>query len=74
MSAAALLVSLRQLGYEAVRCPDSHVRITTQVICEHHAVVPPHSPIPILTLSGITRSVARHRGLSVEESLRLLGL
>ena len=74
VSGASLLVSLRRLGYEAVRRRGSHVRVTTQVNGEHHEVVPLHSAIKAKTLSTILKSVARHHGLSVEELLNLLGL
>lgn len=40
VSGAALLASLRRLGYEVVRQRGSHVRITTQVNGEHHEVIP----------------------------------
>jgi len=74
VSGASLLVSLRRLGYEAVRRRGSHVRITTQVNGEHHEVVPLHSAIKAKTLSSILKSVGRHHGMSVEELLQLLGL
>ncbi len=74
VSGASLRVSLRRLGYEAVRCRGSHVRITTQVNGEHHEVVPLHSPVKAKTLSSILKSVARQHGLSVEELLNLLDL
>ena len=74
VSGASLLVSLRRLGYEAVRRRGSHVRITTQVKGEHHEVVPLHSPIKATTVSSILKSVSRHHGMSVEELLNLLGL
>ncbi len=54
-----LQVSLRRLGYEAVRQRGSHVRITTQVNGEHHEVIPLHNPIKAKTLSSILKSVSR---------------
>ena len=69
-----LQVSLRRLGYEAVRQRGSHVRITTQVNGEHHEVIPPHNPIKAKTLSSILKSVSRHHDISVEELLRQLDL
>ena len=74
VSGTSLLMSLRRLGYEAVRRRGSHVRITTQVNGEHHEVVPLHSPIKAKTLSSILKSVDRHHGMSVEELLQFLGL
>ena len=74
VSGTSLLMSLRRLGYEAVRRRGSHVRITTQVNGEHHEVVPLHSPIKVKTLSSILKSVGRHHGMSVEELLQFLGL
>ena len=74
VSGISLQVSLRRLGYEAVRQRGSHVSITTQVNGEHHEVVPLHSPIKAKTLSSILKSVGRHHGMSVEELLQLLGL
>lgn len=44
VSGASLLVSLRGLGYDAVRRRSSHVRITMQVNGKHHEVVPLQSP------------------------------
>ena len=41
VNGAALLASLRHLGYEALRQRGSHVRVTTQVNGEHHEVIPP---------------------------------
>ena len=67
MSGASLQISLRRLGYEAVRRRDSHVRVTTQVNGEHHEVVPLHSHIKATTMSSILKSLARHSGVSVEE-------
>ena len=69
-----LQVSLRRLGYEAVRQRGSHVRITTQVNGEHHEVIPLHNPIKAKTLSSILKSVSRHHDISVEELLRQLDL
>ena len=74
VSGGSLLVSLRRLGYEAVRRRGSHARVTTQVNGEHHEVVPLHSPIKAKTLSSILKSVSRHHGMSVEELVNLLGL
>ena len=74
VSGTSLLMSLRRLGYEAVRRRGSHVRITTQVNGEHHEVVPLHNPIKAKTLSSILKSVGRHHGMSVEDLLQLLGL
>ena len=69
-----LQVSLRRLGYEAVRQRGSHVRITTQVNGEDHEVIPLHNPIKAKTLSSILKSVSRHHDISVEELLRQLDL
>ena len=74
VSGAALLSSLRRLGYEAVRQRGSHVRVTTQVNGEHHEVVPQHDPIKARTLLSILKGVARHHGMSVDELLNVLKL
>lgn len=74
VSGAALLASLRRLGYEVVRQRGSHVRITTQINGEHHEVIPNHNPIRIKTLSSILKSVARHHGVSVAKLLDELDL
>ena len=60
VSGATLQASLRRLGYETVRQPGSHVRITTQLNGEHHEVIPMHNPIGAKTLSSILKSIARH--------------
>ena len=74
VSGSALQLSLRRLGYEAVRQRGSHVRMTTQVNGEHHEVIPQHSPFRAKTLSSILKSIARHHGMSVEELLEELDL
>ena len=74
VSGSALQLSLRRLGYEAVRQRGSHVRMTTQVNGEHHEVIPQHSPVRAKTLSSILKSIARHHGMSVEELLDELDL
>ena len=68
LSGASLLVSW-PLGHQAVRRRGAHVRITTQMHGEHHEVIPHHLPIKVKTLSSILKSVARHRGMSIEELL-----
>ncbi len=52
----------------------SHVRVMTREGGEHHEVIPLHDPIRPKTLSSILKSVARHRGIGVEELLRRLDL
>ena len=74
VNGAALLASLRRLGYEALRQRGSHVRVTTQANGEHHEVIPQHNPIKAKTLLSILKSVARHHGTSVDELLRVLEL
>ena len=74
VSGARLLAALRALGYEAGRQRGSHVRITTQVMGEHHEVIPLHDPIKVKTLSSILKSVALHHEMSVEELLGELDL
>ena len=74
VSGARLLAALRRLGYEAGRQRGSHVRITTQVMGEHHEVIPLHDPIKVKTLSSILKRIAQHHGIVVEELLRRLDL
>ena len=74
VSGARLLAALRRWGYEAGRQRGSHVRITTQVMGEHHEVIPLHDPIKVKTLSSILKSVALHHEVSVEELLGKLDL
>ena len=74
VSGASLVAALQRLGYERVRQRGSHVRVTTQEGGEHHEVIPLHDPIRAKTLSSILKSIARHRGIGVEELLRTLDL
>ena len=74
VSGARLLAALRRLGYDAGRQRGSHVRITTQVMGEHHEVIPLHDPIKVKTLSSVLKSVALHHEISVEALLNTLGL
>ena len=74
VSGAELQRALRRLGYEKVRQRGSHVRITTQLIGEHHEVIPLHSAIRAKTLSSILKSVALHHDMTVEEVLGMLEL
>ena len=62
VSGSDLLVSVRRLGYEAVRQRGSHMRVTTtQVNGERDELTPQHNPVKAKTLLGILKSVARHR-------------
>lgn len=74
VSGAALVTALRRIGYEKVRQRGSHVRITTQEGGEHHEVIPLHDPIRAKTLSSVLRSIARHRGIGIQELLQRLEL
>jgi len=62
-----LLKLLRKYGYESTRQTDSHIRLTTQHLGEHHITIPNHSPIKIGTLSGIITEVANHFGQPKEK-------
>jgi predicted RNA binding protein YcfA (HicA-like mRNA interferase family) len=50
----------------------SHLRLTTDVNGQHHVTIPRHGSLKVGTLSGILRSIAEHRELSVPDLLHLL--
>jgi len=69
-----LVKALAVLDYVETRQTGSHIRITTQRDGENHAVIPHHHAIKTGTLSSILKRIAAHRGLSLEELLKLLNL
>jgi predicted RNA binding protein YcfA (HicA-like mRNA interferase family) len=72
LSANDLIKSLAILGYVKTRQTGSHIRLTTQVIGEHHVTVPNHDPIKIGTLTNILNNVAQHFGISRDDLLTRL--
>ena len=74
VSGGDLAKALRALGYREDRQRGSHIRITTQRDCEHHEVIPNHTPIKVGPLSGILKSIATHHQLSVEDLAAMLKL
>lgn len=71
---ASLQTSPWRMGYKAVRCRRSHVRVTAQVNGEYHELLPLGSPINAKTLSSILKGVAEHHGTTVQELLHLLDM
>jgi predicted RNA binding protein YcfA (HicA-like mRNA interferase family) len=72
LSGAELAKGLAALGYRATRQTGSHLRLTTEEHGEHHVSVPAHKVLPLGTLRSILRDVARHAGLSLEETVQRL--
>jgi predicted RNA binding protein YcfA (HicA-like mRNA interferase family) len=74
LSGEDLAQALAGLGYERTRQSGSHIRLTTQIRGEHHATVPDRKVLPLGTLKGILRDVARHFACSADEIVsRLFG-
>ncbi len=61
----------RECGYRLVHQEGSHMVLETEVPAHHRISVPAHKGLRVGTLSAILRSVARHKGLSREELLKL---
>ena len=75
LSAADLERALRrEFGYECVRQVGSHRRLATRTGGEHHLTIPWHDPLRVGTLRAILGEVMGHHGLTLEASLRRLGL
>jgi predicted RNA binding protein YcfA (HicA-like mRNA interferase family) len=72
LSANDLIKSLTKLGYVKTRQTGSHIRLTTQILGEHHVTVPNHDPIKIGTLTNILNNVAQHFGISRDDLLTRL--
>lgn len=75
VSGTELAKALRVLGYQQTRQEGSHIRLTTQVLGEHHVTVLAHKRLKLGTLlNGVLKPVAAHHRLTVEELLQRLGL
>lgn len=73
LSGMELAKALRALGYVVTRQTGSPLRVTTQVMGEHHEVIPNHSRVRIGTLKSIPRNVASHHQLTVSELAAKIG-
>jgi predicted RNA binding protein YcfA (HicA-like mRNA interferase family) len=72
LSANQLIKLLSALGYTKTRQTGSHIRLTTQIMGEHHLTIPNHDPIKVGTLANILDNVAQHFGISRDELLARL--
>jgi predicted RNA binding protein YcfA (HicA-like mRNA interferase family) len=74
VSGANLVSALRKLGYYTTRQKGSHIRVTTELMGQHHEVIPNHNPIRTGTLHSILKSIAAHHKMSVEDLISTLRL
>jgi predicted RNA binding protein YcfA (HicA-like mRNA interferase family) len=75
VSGTDLAKALRVLGYEPTRQDGSHIRLTTQLMGEHHVTILAHKRLKIGTLlNGVLKPVAAHHRITVEELLETLDL
>lgn len=51
---------LSKYGYSITRQTGSHIRLTTNVLGEHHITIPAHPSLRVGTLSAILSEVAAH--------------
>ena len=72
LSGTELIARLQRLGYVVTRQTGSHVRLTSQLLGEHHLTIPRHDPLRIGTLSSVLNSVAAAQGLTRDELLQRL--
>lgn len=63
---------LAKVGYHCTRQTGSHMRLTTQVLGEHHITIPKHHSLKIGTFNDILRDVAQHLKISKDELVRRL--
>lgn len=69
ISGGELAKKFKILGYEVMRQPGSHLRLTTVKNGEHHITIPNHLSLKIGTLASIIADVAEHFKTSKEEIL-----
>jgi predicted RNA binding protein YcfA (HicA-like mRNA interferase family) len=75
VSGSDLAKALRVLGYEQTRQDGSHIRLTTQIMGEHHVTILAQKRLKVGTLlNGILKPVAAHHRITVEELLQRLDL
>jgi len=70
LSGLELSNKLSVFGYSISRQTGSHIRLTTQLMGDHHITIPSHNPIKIGTLSSILGDIASHFKISKEELLK----
>jgi predicted RNA binding protein YcfA (HicA-like mRNA interferase family) len=70
VSGRALIRALsKNWGYREVHQVGSHIVLETDEPTPQRIVVPDHKRLRVGTLSGILRSVARHKGVSRDQVL-----
>ena len=74
VSGPELVKALRKLGYQTTRQRGSHIRVTTEIMGQHHEVIPNHHPIRPGTLNSILKSIASHHRMTTEELIEALEL
>ena len=68
LSGSELARKLSSFGYGVTRQTGSHLRLTTQLLGEHHITIPNHaSSLRIGTLSSILSEVAAHLEITKED-------
>lgn len=60
ISGVELAELLKVFGYCITRQTGSHIRLTTQLVKEHHITIPAHNPLKIGTLNSILIDIAKH--------------
>lgn len=64
----------QHFGYQVVRQPGSHLRLTTSVGGEHRVTIPTGGPLRVGTLAAILNDVAVHHGITrAELEIRMFG-
>ncbi len=63
---------LSQYGYTLTKQTVSHMRMTTQMLGEHHITIPADDPLKIGTMNAILSDVAIHLVLSKDELMKSL--
>ena len=70
LSGTQLAQRLSRVGYVVTRQTGSHIRLTTQLLGEHHITIPAHDPLRVGTLNSILSDVATHLQRSKDDVLR----
>jgi len=64
--------ALSRVGYRVTRQTGSHLRLTHDVLDQHHVTIPAHQSLRVGTLAAILGEVASHLEISRDDLLERL--
>lgn len=60
-----LVKKLKKYGYSITQT-GSHMRLTTNIIGEHHITIPAHNPLKVGTFNNIVKNISLYLNISKE--------